>query len=451
MYEELVSYSTLSYECVRRQVVYPPGIEMIIDMNSQLSIPNPPANVECYIDGVHTVLPRNDRLMFDTNLPDTSDVHVRFVVEQPLIVFEYTFVPSSIVQKLSMQEAGYYDTKKLVTKLFRRSKTSLHEYMSSRSQITLGLRPFSIETIISYPNITKLQIDLYMHGNDVRRRFQLLLKSMPWLEELYVHIAFYSYHPFAFELFDNLPKKLTIHGYTIMMTSLERLESVRDLTIQVTGNSQDPDSYKSALTAHLTRLESLTCIYGTLQVDLKMLTSLKRLHLNQVSFTYRDCVAIGRLLRRNQLQSLVIENCTWFKKNELRPIVQPLLDGTNTSLRHLGLVNIHLSAHMVHMLSHVIAFCPTLTSMRACTKLNEFAQVRSKHFENMSNLRIAQTRIPDGCPLGRALDLTVNELTVFVPIYKRKNRRWGFSGHRELVFAPFELNRVVVSSNVCAV
>lgn len=435
-YEEFVCFESWSYEYVRRRKVLPPGVEMTIDMNSELSIPDLHANVECFIDGSRTILP-NGRLSFDMNLPDTPDVHIRLVVTEPTTLFEYAFVP---VGKDVKSLAGYFRTNATRLKLFRRSKPSLHEYMSSCTEVRIGPRPFSSELLLRYPNITTLKIEVCRQNDFDWTKFQVLVRNMTWLEEVHVHFVFHCVEPYVFELFDGLPKRLSIQG-RVTLVALERLENVRHLTLNMSGHYVNPIG--SELIPHLQNLESLECIFGTLQLDVQSLASLKRLRLERVHGTYRDTVAIGRLLRRNQLDSLELTSCTWLKKQELRPIVQPLLDGTNTSLQRLGLIGIHLSRHMIYMLSEVIAFCPTLTALSAdhCAELHDLAGHRNALFEDVRNIRIAKKHVSGECVLWRTLWLTESVLVnsvALVPTYRRQNRRWYRTGSRQIVCAPFE-------------
>ncbi len=425
-HEDFLTFREWSYEFVRRRQVDPPGAEFTIDMNSELSIPGTHVDVECFVNGVRTILPTG-RLSFDMNLPDSSDVHIRLNVREPLILFEYAYAPGAL------EMDGFYCTKNSRPKLFRHSKQSLHTYMSSCREITIGTRPFSVDTLLRYPNITSLKIE--MRGNEFDwGKFQFVVRSMTWLKEL--HILFFErVDPYIFELFECLPEKVTFQGrYTLV--ALDRLSSVRDLTIKKYGPQTDP--IESELGPYLSHLRSLTCFGGTLQLDLTELRSLTSLTLNGVHCTYRDAVAIGRLLRRNQLESLRFERCVWISKRELRPILQPLLEGVNASLRHLGVVSVNMSRHMTYMLSDVVNFCPTLTSLSVDAPGEEFSQDRMLHFEDVRNTRIAKTYVPVGSPLWRVFDLVESELAVFLPTYRRENRRWRRTGLRQLVCAPFE-------------
>lgn len=435
LYEEFVHFESWSNEYVRRRIVQPPGTEFTIDMNSELSVVDLHADTVCFINGVQTILP-SGRLSFDMNLPDTSDVNLRLIVSKPTILFEYVFVPTQGGFVPPPMEY-YYRTNKHRNKLFRRTKASLHTYLSSQNHITLGPRPFSIERLLPYPNITTLKIDVYRQSQFDWQTFQLLLQSMTWLNELVVRFMFHRTDPYIFELFEHLPKKLTIQGM-VTLAALDRLEPVRDLMINMSGNYSG--AIGPELTPYLTRLESLHCSFGTLQLNLVELSSLQVLTLDRVLFSYRDCVAIGRLLRRNQLQSLTIQNCDHFKKKELRPIVQPLLEGTCSSLNHLGLIGVHLSKHMIYMLQDVISFCRTLTSMSTSDHpgLNSTADDRMGHFTDLGNIRIARKHVPDGSPLGRVLELTTFDLAMFAQTWRRKNRCWYRMGWREVVCAPFE-------------
>lgn len=433
-YEDFINFESWSNEYVRRRIIDPPGIELTIDMNSELSFPEP-NGVVCFIDGTKTLLPGQGRLAFDMNLPDTSDVNIRLEVTKPTIMFEYVFFPVS-TQPVEVSKE-YYQTKKPRQKMYRRSKESLHNYFLSQTEITIGRRPFSFERLLPYPNITTLKIEVYRQSNFDWQTAQLLLQSMTWLEELKVCFVFHCTDPYIFELFEHLPRKLTIQG-KVTLAALDRLEPVRDLTICMNG-------YYSGLIGpeigpYLSRLETLHCTFGTLQLNLAELTSLQDLTLDRVMFSYRDCVAIGRLLRRNQLKSLTIQNCDHFKKKELRPIVQPLIEGTCSSLNHLGLIDVHLSKHMIYMLQDVISFCHTLTSMATSDHPGLISAVddRIGHFYDLGNIRIARKHVPGGSPLGRALELTMSDFAMFAPTWRRKNRCWYRTGWREIVCAPFE-------------
>jgi hypothetical protein len=440
LYEEFIQFESWSNEHVRRRVVHPPGTEFTIDMNSELSFPEP-EGVVCFVEGTKTLLPGQGRLSFDMNLPDTSDVNIRLEVTNTIVMFEYVFVSmageSVPAPPPPPPVEYYYRTNKHRNKLFRRTKTSLHTYLSSQNHITLGPRPFSIERLLRYPNITTLKIDVYRQSQFDWQSFQLLLQSMTWLNELVVRFMFHLTDPYIFELFEHLPKKLTIQG-KVTLAALDRLEPVRDLMINMSGNYSG--IIGPEIGPYLTRLESLHCSFGTLQLNLVELSSLRVLNLDRVLFSYRDCVAIGRLLRRNQLQSLTIQNCDHFKKKELRPIVQPLLEGTCSSLNHLGLIGVHLSKHMIYMLQDVISFCRTLTSMSTSDHpgLNSTADDRMGHFTDLGNIRIARKHVPDGSPLGRVLELTTFDLAMFAQTWRRKNRCWYRTGWREIVCAPFE-------------
>lgn len=434
-YEDFIYFESWSNEYVRRRTVHPPGMEFVIDMNSELSVPDSHGKVECFVNGTRTFLP-SGRLSFDMDVPDTPEVHIRLNVPEPIVVFEYVFVPVHHHQTVKLSK-DYYRTNKPRQKLFRRSKESLHAFFSSRTEITLGCRPFSIERLLQYRNITTLKIDVLRQIQFDWRKFQLLVQSMPWLEELRVNFVFQCIDPYVFELFEHLPAKFTVQG-KVQMAALDRLKPVRDLAINMSGN------YSSfigpEIGPYLTHLGTLHCTFGVLQLNLTELTSLLDLTLDRVIFSYRDCVAIGRLLRRNQLQKLSVQNCDHFGKNELRPIVQPLLEGVCTSLNHLGLTGVHLSKHMIYMLQDVISFCHTLTSMSTQDHLEliSTADDRSGHFYDLGNIRIARKHVPDGSPLGRALELTMSDFTMFAPLWRRKNRCWYRTGWREIVCAPFE-------------
>ena len=437
LYEEFIHFESWSNEYVRRRTVHPPGIELTVDMNSELSVADLDADTVCFVNGVQTILPpgRLSFLSFDMNLPDTSDVNLRLIVSKPAILFEYVFVP--------MREGFvppsveyYYNSNKPSNKLFRRTKNSLHAYLSSQTHITLGPRPFSIERLLQYTNITTLKIIVYRQSQFDWQTFQLLLQNMTWLEELEVRFVFDCTDPYVFELFEHLPKKLTIQG-KVTLAAMDRLEPVRDLTINMSNNYSGPIGPE--MTPYVTRLESLHCSFGTLQLNLVELSSLQVLTLDRVIFSYRDCVAIGRLLRRNQLKSLTLRDCEHFRKKELRPIVQPLLEGTCSSLYHLGLIDVHLSKHMIYMLQDVVSFCRTLTSMTTSHHpgLISTADDRMGYFSDLGNIRIARKHVPDS-PLGRVLELTIFEFAMFTQTWRRKNRRWYRTGWCEIVCAPFE-------------
>jgi hypothetical protein len=393
------------------------------------------------VNGTRTDLPAG-RLTFDTDLPDTSDVNIRLDATEPLTLFEYMIMPANE----TMSIPGFIRTKYARTKLFRRSKASLHEFMSSRTEVTLGQRSFSMETLLRYPNITTLNIEVREQRDFNWQKFQLAVRSMTWLKELSLSFKYFPAEPYVFELFEGLPPKLTITG-GVTVVAVDRLTTVRDLTADMRCNYyRNLNTIGPHFAPYLQSVESLEFIYGTLQLDVRSLASLKNLRLDRVNFTYRDCVAIGRLLRRNQLESLEIRNCEWLKKNELRPIVQPLLEGTNTSLHRLGLFGIHMSKHMIYMLQDVVSFCPTLTSFAlesdSSSHLLQFVQDRSDLFEDVRNIRIAKNHVPDVCPLKRAMELTesvfVNNPGISMPTFKRRNRRWHRTRTRQIVCAPFE-------------
>lgn len=440
LYEEFVCFESWSYEYVRRRTVQPPGIEMTIDMNSELSIPDLHANVQCFVNGVPTILPTG-RLSFDMNLPDTCDVNLRLVTSEPFVLFEYSFVPARDDAEMLI-DSGYFRTNAPRFKLYRRTKSSMHEYMSSRTELTLGYRPFSADILLRYPNITSLKIEVFRPSVFDWAAFQSIVRDMTWLEELSVHVMLEGLEPYVFELFEGLPTKFSIRG-KVTMVALERLRNVRNLTLDMSGQYESPIS--TELSPHLQNLTSLNCIFGVLQFDLRTLMSLQTLKLDRVRFAYSDCVAIGRLLRRNQLQSLELTDCEWFRKNELRPIVQPLLDGSNTSLYHMGLRGIRMSKHMIYMLQDVITFCPTLTSLYTdeSPDLLHVCETRRGLFEDVRNIRITKKHVPERSVLRRVLELTESVLlglAPYFPTYRRRNRRWHRTGERALVCAPFEFH-----------
>jgi hypothetical protein len=243
---------------------------------------------------------------------------------------------------------------------------------------------------------------------------------------------------FVFELYPNTPKKLQLDG-VMELVGLEHLVNVTDLTL-CPHNTAGAMLIPQEIVRFLRSLERLSMSFMRLPFSLMELQTMSELELHDVDLTFQDCVSIGRVLRCNRLQKLAITRCQDIRKHGWRPILMPLVDGTNTSLLELKLSENNLSKHVYYMLEDIVNFCPTLTCLEVPSHFSHFnttVDTRQCYFNMLGNVKCAKKdHVRDGSKLARALTITFDHFRLFQNVYRRTNRRWKVLGTKESVCAP---------------
>lgn len=427
---------------VRRLVLEPPFTDFTAYCHSTLSIASVNTNpvLSVTVDGSYPAFLKSRRLYRIPELGPTSSVRVH-VVER-CVAYLRVYIPKD--PKTPFEDPDYHFLASQMVEIYR-SPTELMEYVRTLTKLTLDLR------VVSDPSFHTVKDVLVRSGRlrslavcfsfscleaDARSEDSLwveaqnILLSISGVEELDVTNLKHYYPSLVFEFFQNMPRKLTLRG-RMDLFGFERLSNVEELTIS--GTELGPD-LPSNFAQFIPNLKSLSMHDVNLTFPLSELR-VRDLALSRMDLTYTDCVNIGRLLRRNQLDRLSVSNCPGLLKQTWRPILLPLVDGSNRSLVELVLRGNNLSTNTYYMLEDIVKFCPTLQRLTVPIPpfLQDMISNRESYALTVGNVRIALKSVPDGSALARALTVFVHHCVCYVPVYRRRNRVWRQTGTRKLV------------------
>ncbi len=432
---ELQSRFGLADIYIRRIVLRPPETEFTVYCHSELAIArsyNESSVVTSVIvDGTHPAIMKTSRVFRIPELGRTSTVRV--AVTQECIGFVRVCIPAN--EPFEAEGYHHVHTHNVV---FYRSPEELVEYARSLQHVRFE-NAYWLGRIRDHLHDLKSVHVCFSHHQpvdwaDVRD----VIQRMRNLESL--RISHHTGVPFVFELFPNTPGTLRLDGM-MEVVGLEHFVTVRDLYL----NSYSSGGFNGLkippeIVRFLPNLERLSLTNTDLSFPLLAL-GMSELVLHSMDLTFEDLMTVGRLLRQNKLRTLEITKCPHVSKHGWRQILMPLMDGSNTSLVELTLMDNDLSTHVYYMLEDIVRSCRTLTSVcvPSCSFFDASAWDREYYFNMLGNVNYASKRLLDGCLLSRALTITLQTFALFRPVYRRKNRRWRRCGVREVVCSPFEL------------
>jgi hypothetical protein len=423
---------------VRRIILRPPCEEVEVYCHSELSFAysfqEPSRISSIVVDGKHAPVVKNARLYRIPEFGPTSTVSISVLQECVCYVRVY------VLSGETFEDDRYHFSWTTNVQFFR-SPSEVVEYARTLTSVRVD-NSYWFDRIrsplLSSQGLRDMHLVFHSYTHTTSpdwSEMQTFISSMPGLESL--RVSHHSARPFVFEVFTNTPRKLKLDG-NMELVGLERLTNVEDLTI-CSGGYQIPPEIVRFL-PNLNRL-SLAGTSITFALTALRMTELK---LYNMSLTFTDCVTIGRLLRRNQLAKLDISRCPHVRKHGFRPVLMPLLDGSNTSLLELRLLENDLSKHVYYMLEDIVYFCPTLQRLVVPSGpfFDQTVAKRQSYFSTLGNVRIASKSVSvmDGSALARALTVTQQCLGMFAGVYRRKNRVWHQVGTREVVCAPLEFD-----------
>lgn len=426
---------------VRRIILRPPCEEIEVYRHSELSFAysfHEPSRISSIVvDGKHAPVVKNARLYRIPEFGPTSTVSISVLQECVCYVRVY------VLSGETFEDDRYHFSWTRNVQFFR-SPSEVVEYAQSLTSVRVDNSDWFDRirsTLLSSQGLRDMHLVFYSYTNTMSpdwSEMQTFISGMPGLESL--RVSHHSVRPFVFEIFTNTPRKLKLDGH-MELVGLERLTNVEDLT--VCSGGYQTIVVPPEIVHFLPNLKRLSMAGTSIPFALTTLR-MTELKLYDMSLTFTDCVSIGRLLRRNQLRKLEISRCPNVRKHGFRPVLMPLLDGSNTSLLELKLLENDLSKHVYYMLEDIVHFCPTLQCL-VVPSGPFFAQAvakRQSYFSTLGNVRIASKSVSvmDGSALARALTVTQQWLGVFVSVYRRKNRVWHQVGTREVVCAPLEFD-----------
>lgn len=421
---------------IRKIILQPPNAEFEVYCHSELSFAysfNEPCRIlTIVVDGKHAPIVKSARSYRIPEFGPTSTV--RISVLQECICYVRVHIPLGE----TFDDDSYHFSSTMNVQFFR-SPSEIIEYARSLTSVRID-NSFLFNKIRNTLLSTKRLRDIHIVFSYTRYQgwsdMQELISSMPDLESL--RVSHHMSRPFVFELFVNTPRKLKLDGQ-FELVGLEHLSNVEDLTVCCSGYESSP-CFPPEIAPFLLNLKRLSLAGMSITFPLAAVR-VTELDLYNMNLTFTDCVTIGRLLRRNHLHKLSISKCPHVRKHGFRPILMPLLDGSNTSLYELKLLENDFSKHVYYMLEDVVHFCPTLTRLLVPSLpfFDEAVAKRQFYFVTMGNVKIAQKFVADGCALARALTVTIQCLSVFGRVYRRRNRVWHDVGSREIVCKPIEV------------
>jgi hypothetical protein len=421
---------------MRRIVISPPVTEFEVYCHSELAIAqsynDPCCITSILIDGVHSPIMKTKRIYRLPELGPTSTVRVSSTQEC------VSYVRVHIPHGQPFEDANYHYSSTVNHLQLYRSPSEITDYVRKLTHVRIDdaywLNQIK-DTLMSCRKLTSIHVGFsYLHTVSWPEVQDVIL-NMPDLDSL--RVSYHLLRPFVFELFTNMPRKLQLDG-AMELVGLERLVNVTDLTI---GSDRCATVVlPPEIIRFLPNLQRLSLSFMRLTFPLLAL-KMTELVLYNMDLTFTDCVTIGRLLRRNQLQKLSVSRCPQLRKHNWRPVLMPLIDGSNTSLTELELTENDMSTHVYYMLEDIISFCPTLTRLLvpSCPDFQRRTiEMRQSYFNALGNVQIARRSVKNGSSLERAFTITMSQFAVFQKLYRRKNRVWKAVGVKEMVCSPLE-------------
>lgn len=350
---------------------------------------------------------------------------------------------------------------------FMRTVDELLPDLSRVSEVLLaGSIPFGlVEELPKHENVRKLNVETSVrcgHRRIPHEEIHELVRRMPWLDQIDIFNS--KWEPHVFDVFDGIPKSVKLSGNIKMggvatehWARVEKLELLLyfpppsvTVTIgtgggggSVHGFVPDNDFFR-----HCTSLRRLTYNNESARRWRRLVTlppTVTDLTIQDVGKLDRQmCVDLGRLLRRNQLQRLNLCRVETVKKNDFLYVLLPLLEGSNTSLEEFHVDRVPLSMHTMYMFEDIIHFCPTIQKItgllavdhtghlqRAAERRNAYAAVKNPIYNLLKSTRSQSVT-------ARALEIVISEVRMFMPTYRRRNRKWHIVSDKELVATPLE-------------
>lgn len=427
---EVQSYYGLADVYIRRIILNPPEAEFQVYRHSELTIARshnePHVVTSVIVDGVYPAITKTSRIYRLPELGRTSTVRVSLT--QECTGFIRVNIPAG---QLFEDEEYHLSHTHNVT--FYRSPDELIEHVKSLRHVRIENNYWLQKVRDHLRDLTSIHVCFSHHQPVDWADVRDVVLRMPNLESL--RVSHYINNAFVFELYPNTPKKLHLDG-VMELVGLEHLTNVTELTLcpHSTGIVVIPPE----ITCFLPNLERLSLSFMRLPFSLLGLQNMSELELYDVDLTFQDCVTVGRLLRRNRLQKLTIVRCQDMRKHGWRPVLMPLVDGANTSLRELRLSENSMSKHVYYMLEDIVNFCPTLVHLEvpSLPHFTSTVDMRQCYFSTLGNIKCAKKDVLDGSKLARALTIAFDHFRLFQNVYRRRNRRWKVLGTREAVCAP---------------